>query len=104
MRTCYLRIHQVAETDVTVLIRGESGTGKELAAAAIHYASKRKEMPFVRVNCAALNENLLESELFGHVRGAFTGAVADRPGRIAEAEGGGPSSSMRSENSAMLCR
>jgi Nif-specific regulatory protein len=88
MQALYQRIHQVSGTDTSVLIRGESGTGKELVAAAIHYSSKRTAMPFVRVNCAALNESLLESELFGHEKGAFTGALASRPGRIEEAEGG----------------
>ena len=88
MQELYKAIGRVAPTDALVLIRGESGTGKELVARAIHYASPRKEKPFVSVNCMALNPGVLESELFGHEKGSFTGAVAMRRGRFEQADGG----------------
>jgi DNA-binding NtrC family response regulator len=81
-------VDKVADTDSTVLILGESGTGKELIARAIHYNSRRREKPLVTVNCAAIPEELLESELFGHTKGAFTGAVATKPGRFDAADHG----------------
>ncbi len=79
---------EVADTNISILIEGESGTGKELMARFIHNASTRKDAPFITVNCAALSESLLESELFGHVKGSFTGAVKDRQGRFEMADGG----------------
>lgn len=88
MLDVFITIGKVAETDSTVLICGESGTGKELVAEAIHDYSQRKDKPFVVVNCAALPENLLETELFGHERGAFTGAIGRKIGRFEMAESG----------------
>jgi two-component system response regulator AtoC len=88
MQSVYRMIERVADTDSTVLILGESGTGKELVARALHFNSRRQFAPFIPVNCAALPENLLESELFGHRRGAFTGALTDKKGLFQEAEGG----------------
>ena len=88
MRETYRRIARVAVADSTVLIQGESGTGKELAAHAIHANSPRATRPFVPVNCAALTETLLESELFGHEKGAFTGAIAQKKGKLEIAQGG----------------
>ncbi|MBZ0180530.1 MAG: sigma-54 dependent transcriptional regulator [Melioribacteraceae bacterium] len=79
---------RIAESKASVLIRGESGTGKELVAKAIHFSSTRKDKPFITVNVAALSENLVESELFGHVKGSFTGAIETRIGRFQEADGG----------------
>ena len=88
VRTIFDSIRKVATTDAPVLILGESGTGKEMAARAIHQRSSRKEGPFVAINCSAIPETLLESELFGHEKGAFTGAHAQRKGRIETATGG----------------
>ena len=88
MRQIFDSIRQVAKWDTTVLVRGESGTGKELIANAIHYNSPRVNGPFVKLNCAALPDTLLESELFGHEKGAFTGAVKQRKGRFEMADGG----------------
>jgi DNA-binding NtrC family response regulator len=88
MRAVAALVAEVANSDVTVLIEGESGTGKELVARAIHSQSPRRQRPFISVNCAALAEPLLEAELFGHVKGAFTGAIANKPGRFQLADGG----------------
>ena len=88
MQELYDLLENVVETDATVLIQGESGTGKELVARAIHFHGPRKEKPFLPVNCSALSENLLESELFGHEKGAFTGAIRTKPGRFERAHGG----------------
>jgi DNA-binding NtrC family response regulator len=88
MDEVYNLIRKIADTDSTILIQGESGTGKELVARALHFNSSRQHHPFVAINCSALPENLLESELFGHKKGSFTGAVSDKAGLFEEAERG----------------
>lgn len=88
MNLLFERMSRIVKTDSAVLVSGESGTGKELVAQALHYNGTRKERPFVAVNCSAIPEALLESELFGHVRGAFTGAVKDKPGKFEAANHG----------------
>ena len=88
MRQVLERVERVAPTDARVLITGENGTGKELVARAIHRLSPRAERPFVEVNCAAIPSELIESALFGHIKGSFTGAVADRAGKFEQADGG----------------
>ncbi len=88
MQAMYSLLENLATVQSTVLITGESGTGKELVAEALHYKGERSQKPFIKVNCSALSDNLLESELFGHVKGAFTGAIRDRIGRFQMADGG----------------
>src|SRR6202162_5188173 len=88
MQQVFKLIGQVSQSDATVLITGESGTGKELVARAIYHHSRRAENPFLAINCAAIPEHLLESELFGHEKGAYTGAVERRIGKFEEATGG----------------
>jgi transcriptional regulator with PAS, ATPase and Fis domain len=88
MQNMYALMEQAIRSDITVLVRGESGTGKELVAKSIHFNSSRQDKPFIAVNCAAIPETLIESELFGHERGAFTGASARRIGRFEQADGG----------------
>jgi Nif-specific regulatory protein len=88
MQEVFADVHMAAPGKSTILIRGESGTGKEVIARSIHYLSARKDKPFIKVNCAALSESLLESELFGHEKGAFTGALQERKGRFEQAHGG----------------
>ncbi|HIJ88337.1 MAG TPA: sigma-54-dependent Fis family transcriptional regulator [Desulfuromonadales bacterium] len=88
MNLVFERMNRIAKTDSAVLVSGESGTGKELVARALHYNGTRREKPFIAVNCSAIPETLLESELFGHVRGAFTGAISDKPGKFEAANHG----------------
>jgi NtrC-family two-component system response regulator AlgB len=88
MQRVFSLAHQVAQSDTTILLRGETGTGKGVLARAIHQWSDRRDNPFATVSCPALSSQLLESELFGHVKGAFTGAVRDNPGRIHASDGG----------------
>lgn len=88
MRRVYAILERIAQTDATLLLQGETGTGKDVAARSLHAVSKRASGPFVTVDCGAIPENLIESELFGHVRGAFTGAIGDRKGVFEEADGG----------------
>nr|WP_297505289.1 nif-specific transcriptional activator NifA [Ferrovum sp.] len=88
MQGVFAEVHQAAPGKSTILLRGESGTGKEVIARSIHYMSPRKDKPFIKVNCAALSETLLESELFGHEKGSFTGATQERKGRFEMANGG----------------
>ncbi len=88
MQEVFANVHQAAPGRSSILLRGESGTGKEVIARSIHYLSPRKDKPFIKVNCAALSESLLESELFGHEKGAFTGALQERKGRFEQADGG----------------
>jgi transcriptional regulator with GAF, ATPase, and Fis domain len=88
MQAVFRLVKKVADCDSTILISGETGTGKGLVARAIHQNSKRKNKPFISINCGAIPENLLESELFGHVRGAFTGATTSKQGKFELADGG----------------
>ena len=103
MQKLYSLLDRVCDSEATVLIRGENGTGKELIARALHYNSKRKTKNFLVVNCGAFNENLLESELFGHTKGSFTGAHKDKKG-LFEAAHGGTLFLMRLETRHHLCR
>jgi transcriptional regulator with GAF, ATPase, and Fis domain len=88
MQDVYSLLDKIRQSESTVLIQGENGTGKELIAKAIHYNSPRKERIFVTQNCSAFNDNLLDSELFGHVKGSFTGAIKDKKGLFETADGG----------------
>jgi len=88
MHEVFGEVDQAARGNSTIMLRGESGTGKELIARAIHFASRRKDGPFIKVNCAALSDSLIESELFGHEKGSFTGALRDHKGRFEQADGG----------------
>ncbi|MCX6118901.1 MAG: sigma 54-interacting transcriptional regulator, partial [Proteobacteria bacterium] len=88
MQSMYKLLERVADSDATILIQGENGTGKELISKALHFNSKRKKNKFIAVNCGAFNDNLLESELFGHAKGSFTGAIKDKKGFFEEADGG----------------
>ncbi len=81
-------VERIADSDTTIMINGETGTGKGMIAKAIHRCSYRRDNPFVQINCGAISEGLLESELFGHVKGAFTGAISDKPGKFEQARGG----------------
>ena len=97
-------IRKVARTQATVLIQGESGTGKELVARALYRESPRADAPFIKVNCAAIPENLIESEFFGHEKGAFTGALNKREGRFELAHGGTILAGRNQRNFARMCR
>lgn len=88
IQTVFTRMEKVVDTDSSILILGESGTGKELVARALHYNGPRQDKPFVAINCGAIPQDLLESELFGHMRGSFTGAIKNKPGRFEQANGG----------------
>src|SRR5688500_4183337 len=102
MQSVYALTRQVARSNASVLLLGETGTGKELIAKAVHQLSPRGSGPFVRVNCGALSESLLESELFGHVRGAFTGAIDNRTGRFEAAHSGTDRKSTRLNSSHLV--
>jgi Nif-specific regulatory protein len=88
MEKLFEKVRLVSDSRASVLITGESGTGKEMIASAIHYNSNRSDKPFIKINCAAIPEHLLESELFGHTKGSFTGAYSDKKGKFEIADGG----------------